>query len=138
MFSSESDDYGTPQESSPNRVQRRAPEVYHPAQHIRPQCPTRKMIHCRECDDLVTLYRGDWTFCKCGASKGAYLDIVQAVYSGESCYPVCLDNAGLRNSIKYQPRIGINHAEIRGWVAAESSSKFKRVPWDYELPDADQ
>jgi hypothetical protein len=41
-----------------------------------------KLLHCRECHDVVGLLIGKKRYCQCGKSSGLYVDPILAEYSG--------------------------------------------------------
>ena len=53
---------------------------------------TMKLLCCSKCSDIISLKVGEKRTCKCGASSGMYTDNLNAVFKGEHCIPLGIDN----------------------------------------------
>lgn len=61
-----------------------------------------KLLLCLDCDDIFNL---DYEIksCKCGATKGKYIDKLNAIYSGVNAIPLGFANSSFVSAIKNQP-----------------------------------
>lgn len=58
-----------------------------------------KLVHCTECRDLYLLWKESRN-CLCGKTSGRYLDRRNAVFSGATAVPICIDNQQFADAIR--------------------------------------
>ncbi len=63
-----------------------------------------KLFFCKKCKDVVNLSPEERK-CDCGASKGQYIDQLQATISGPAV-PIGINNASFLAAIQKQPQNG--------------------------------
>lgn len=79
-----------------------------------------KLILCKECSDVFKLDAQPRT-CKCGRSRGRYVDDLYAVYTGKSAIPLGILNGSLVRSVR-----SASH-EFKGFVFSPDAPTFERV-----------
>jgi hypothetical protein len=83
-----------------------------------------KLIICRKCQDIFKLDYKPRT-CKCGQSKGKYLqDGINAQYSGPAV-PIGFANSSLANAVNNQPEDGMGK-EFIAFVIPKHCETMKR------------
>jgi len=83
-----------------------------------------KLLMCKKCGDIFNL-----TFeekqCKCGDTKGKYVNKLKATYSGEHAIPLGFTNDTLINAICNQPLDGEGEY-FKAFVIPENCDTFKK------------
>lgn len=87
-----------------------------------------KLIYCPHCHNIVKLCRRVTT-CECRLSHGAYLDDLNAVYSGDAV-PLGIANSSFIDALRNQPASG-DGMRFEAFVIPKKCSTFKRS----EYPD---
>jgi hypothetical protein len=65
-----------------------------------------KLLLCLECDSIFNLDYYEKK-CNCGRVSGKYIDGVNAVYWGDSAYPLAFSNHSFENALRNQPIRGM-------------------------------
>jgi hypothetical protein len=65
-----------------------------------------KLLLCLKCNDIFNLDYEEKR-CKCGQTKGKYLDTFNAIYEGEKAIPLGFANFSFANAIRNQPSEGL-------------------------------
>jgi hypothetical protein len=84
-----------------------------------------KLILCKQCNDIVRLFSEIRT-CRCKKSAGVYLNDLDAVYSGEFCIPLGIDNTSMTKAIHRRDSVLYDNL-IHAFVVHDYSETFKRV-----------
>lgn len=61
---------------------------------------TMKLLCCSKCSDVISLTTKEERSCSCGACSGVYTDSLNAVFKGEHCIPLGIDNNKFIKAIK--------------------------------------
>jgi hypothetical protein len=81
-----------------------------------------KLLHCRECHDVVGLLIGKERRCRCGKSAGLYINSINAEYSGPA-------DIFVMNTFELMTATpGRNYS---WWVAPPTNKNISRItrPW---------
>ncbi|PZX07403.1 hypothetical protein C7437_101516 [Psychrobacillus insolitus] len=65
-----------------------------------------KLVLCLHCQDLFNLALEEKS-CRCGLTKGKYINQLHAIYSGEHAMPLGFANSSLIKAIQNQPKEGL-------------------------------
>lgn len=82
-----------------------------------------KLLLCNKCVDIFNLTDEEKT-CKCGITKGRYINMIDAVYSG-NCTPLGIDNSSFHKALLNRPKDGIGVA-FNAFVIPEECKTFKK------------
>ena len=77
-----------------------------------------KLLHCRECHDVVGLLIGKERYCRCGKSSGLYIDLMNAEYSGPA-------DIFVMNSL--EPMAAKPGRIYSWWVASPANKNINRI-----------
>jgi len=94
------------------------------------QGPTMKLLICRVCADIFRL-RSEERTCSCGATKGMYLNICEAEYSGPAI-PLGFANGSLVDAIRNQPEGPGWGADFKAFVIPKNCATFVKTDADKE------
>ncbi|MFD1606465.1 MAG: hypothetical protein ABF649_17660 [Bacillus sp. (in: firmicutes)] len=81
-----------------------------------------KLLLCKKCNHIFSLASQE-RICECNATKGRYIDEINAVYSGEFVVPLGFTNTSLLNAIKNQPQTGLGEL-FTAFVIPKDCSTF--------------
>lgn len=65
-----------------------------------------KLLLCLNCNDVFSLGL-ELKKCRCGETKGQYIDIVNAIYEGNNATPIGISNISLKEAVLNQPDRGM-------------------------------
>ena len=82
-----------------------------------------KLIYCEKCGDVISM-RFEERSCFCGASKGRYLDSLNAEYSGPA-KPLGFHNTHFKSALKNQPEKSWG-VEFTAFVIEKDCLTFKK------------
>lgn len=83
-----------------------------------------KLLMCLECNDIFNLDMSE-TSCRCGSSKGKYINQQLAEYTGKSAVPLGFSNPSFIQAIKDQPNEGMGK-EFNAFVIPKNCETFFR------------
>lgn len=83
-----------------------------------------KFLYCKACYDIFRLWEEERT-CKCGKTKGRYLDLLAAEYVGDFAVPLGVDNFSFVRAVRRQPEKGRGE-QFEAFVIPERCPTFKR------------
>ena len=83
-----------------------------------------KLIYCKECRDVVNLDFAQRE-CKCGRSKGRYIDSLHAEIRGP-CVALGISNRSLQEAIRWQPDSG-KGSVVEAFVIPKKCDTVERV-----------
>lgn len=83
------------------------------------------MLLCVECDSIFSLgYK--LKVCTCGKVSGKYVDEVNAIYSGDSAYPIAFANSSFRDALRNQPKSGAGK-RFDAFVVAKDCGTYIKI-----------
>jgi hypothetical protein len=82
-----------------------------------------KLLLCLECDDVFNLDYEEKN-CKCGKTRGKYVDQINAVYSGHAV-PLGFNNISLAAAVRNQPEQGEGE-EFTAFIIPKVCPTFKK------------
>mgnify|MGYP001165763076 CR=1 FL=1 len=65
-----------------------------------------KLLLCLQCNDIFNLALEEKA-CRCGSTRGKYMDELHATYTGEHAIPLGFTNTSLIQAIQNQPTNGL-------------------------------
>lgn len=84
-----------------------------------------KLLFCDKCLDIIKLTKIIKS-CKCGKTKGKYIDSLRAVYSGDHAIPIGIDNYDFIKALNSQPEKGIGKI-FNAFVIPKKCETFIKV-----------
>lgn len=84
-----------------------------------------KLLMCLNCNDVFSLDMYEKS-CRCGRSKGKYINQQLAEYTGEFTMPLGFSNSSLIQAIKDQPNEGLGKEFTAFVVPKKCETFFKR------------
>lgn len=81
-----------------------------------------KLLLCLNCSDVIKLDLEERK-CKCGETKGKYLDNINAVYSGETAIRLGIDNRSLSLSLLLENK-GKRGVRFESFLIPENCDTF--------------
>lgn len=84
-----------------------------------------KLLMCLNCNDVFSLDMYEKS-CRCGRSKGKYINQQLAEYTGEFTMPLGFSNSSLIKAIKDQPNEGLGKEFTAFVVPKKCETFFKR------------
>lgn len=86
-----------------------------------------KLLLCLDCQDVFKIHPEKVTTCKCGDTKGRYLDDgINAIYSGSQAMPLGFRNSTLVYALKNQPLRGLG-TDFSAFVIPIECETFVKV-----------
>lgn len=85
-----------------------------------------KLLFCTSCQDVIKLHEGVTRSCLCGKVSGKYLNMLDAVYSGETAVPMGFANNSLLLALRNQPMVGLGET-FKAFVIPKECDTFKKV-----------
>lgn len=85
-----------------------------------------KLLMCLECNDIFNLDLSEKS-CRCGRSKGKYINQQLAEYTGKSAVPLGFSNPSLIQAIKEQPKEGMGKEFAAFVIPKNCKTFFKRI-----------
>ncbi|WP_245712547.1 hypothetical protein [Anaerobacillus alkalilacustris] len=82
------------------------------------------MLICLDCNSVFNLDY-EWKECKCGHSKGKYIDNLNAIFEGDAAVPLGFSNASLITAINNQPDQGLGE-EFTAFVIPRKCPTFRK------------
>ena len=90
-----------------------------------------KLLLCLKCNDIFNLSMKEKS-CSCGNASGAYMDNLNATYTGDHVIPLCISNPSIRDTILEQ-RVNdatkpeeFYGARFEAWVCPANSKTFTK------------
>ncbi|PYF05637.1 hypothetical protein BJ095_11746 [Ureibacillus chungkukjangi] len=83
-----------------------------------------KLLMCLECNDIFNLDMSEKS-CRCGRSKGKYINHQLAEYTGKSAVPLGFSNPSIIQAIKDQPNEGMGK-EFTAFIIPKNCETFFR------------
>lgn len=88
-----------------------------------------KLLMCLHCHDIFNLNLDEKT-CRCGKTKGKYIDELHAEYSGEHAIPLGFTNTSLIKAIQNQPEDGLGET-FTAFVIPKKCATFVKNKLDF-------
>ena len=82
-----------------------------------------KLLFCKNCQDIVRLF-DETRVCKCGKTSGAYINELDAWYSGDYAIPIGFQNSSLGTALRNQPEEGLGF-NFTAFVIPKECPTFK-------------
>lgn len=91
-----------------------------------------KLLLCQQCSDIFNLRLGHEKSCRCGQTKGRYVDELNAVYLGEYAVPLFFVNRELVTALRLRPDGPGPGKEFTAGVVPYECPTFKKEvqSWD--------
>lgn len=83
-----------------------------------------KLLFCGICGDIFNLDLTEKT-CRCGETKGKYVNLLNAVYSGDKAIPLGIANHTFRNALQNRPISGKGET-FTAFVIPQNCETFKK------------
>jgi hypothetical protein len=83
-----------------------------------------KLLFCKSCQDVIRLIDTERS-CRCGSTRGRYVNETLAVYSGADAVPIGFANRSFARAVRSQPRSG-NGLVFEAFVIAAECDTFER------------
>ena len=91
-----------------------------------------KLLHCLACEDIRSMVLNDWVTCRCGKSRGRYVDPLHAVIDGDDAVALGIANSSLEQAVERHltdQEKGVNVKEgppLEAWVIPHNSPRVGR------------
>lgn len=83
-----------------------------------------KLLFCKACQDLFNLAATE-RVCRCGETRGRYVDDLNAIYSGGPAVPIGIANGSLVQAISNRPPYGSGY-RFDAFVIPITAPTFKK------------
>jgi len=84
-----------------------------------------KLLFCKACTDTFSICVEEERSCKCGKTKGQYIDTLNATYSGDDAIPLGFNNGSFIDALRNQPEEGLGD-DFTAFVISKSCETFKK------------
>jgi len=90
-----------------------------------------KLLYCKKCGNIFNLILYEEKSCECGSTKGKYVDMLNAEYSGEFAVPLAVWNSTFIRTITFQPEEDIPESSggrpMTWYVVPKKCKTFRRT-----------
>lgn len=95
-----------------------------------------KLLYCMACGDIIAIHQDRWRFCRCGKSKGRYLeDGWHSEFHGFYAMPIGLSNPSLVKAVLVRGKADVTEEELKleSWVFGSTDSQRIQMLKDEDL-----
>ena len=85
-----------------------------------------KLLFCKGCGDTFSICVEEERSCKCGNTKGEYVNRLDAIYSGDDAVPLGFANGSFVNALRNQPEEGLGD-DFTAFVISKDCLTFRKV-----------